>query len=173
MDEKSNRNHMTWRAPGVRTAAWGTAFPLRDGRTDGTVMAAGRVRQSLEAASLWQEQDGFPRAIGKSSQVVVGFWRPCRGFLSRNHAWTGGAPREGRFHSTGGLPAAAVLAHRRQAPPSHAGVADGNPNCVPGTGPLAALRGLTKLIARVSPCGGPAGSTGATEWLPGISDHRN
>lgn len=34
MDEKSNRNHMTWRAPGVCTAAWGTAFPLRDGQTD-------------------------------------------------------------------------------------------------------------------------------------------
>lgn len=112
--------------------AWATAPPPR-GRADGTVTAAGRVRRSLEAASLWQEQDGFPRAFRKSPWVVVGFWWPGRGLLSRNHAWMGGAgggctellpggpacfshtgggePRDGRFHSTGGLPTTAVLAH--------------------------------------------------------------
>lgn len=126
-----------------------------EGRTDGrTGQSWPRARSpSLWKRLLWQEQDGFPRAIRESSRVVVGFWRPCRGFLSRNHAWTGGAgrgrtevlprgpacgrreAREGRVHSTGGLPAAAVLAHRGQVPPSRAGVADGNPSCGPAGRP--------------------------------------
>lgn len=117
--------------------------------------------------------------------MVVGFWRPCRGILSRNHAWTGGAgrghtevlprgpacgrrgAREGRVHSTGGLPAAVVLAHRGQAPPSRAGVADGNPSCVPGTGcwpPCGDSQSSSPVCPRVgSPRAAPRPPSGSRE----------
>lgn len=114
-------------------------------------MAACRVPQSLEAASL----AGAGRISTGDRGILAGGgrflaavpWLPepeprvdGRGG-SRTHQgpptgpsmWEAGS-REGRVHSTGGLPAATVLAHRGQAPPSRAGVADGNPSCVPGTG---------------------------------------